>query len=217
MKRPDGHGYLIAIEGLGGTGKSTIARRLARVLGERGVDAVLTREPGGTRLGAELRQLLLGGKFNPAPMADTFLFEADRAQSYAEVIIPSLRASKVVICDRNLYGTIAYQGYGSGVDIGLIDAANRAATSGYYPDLVLVLDTDPDTAAARRKRQGQSDRFDERGMQFQERVRAGFLFAADRDHGKAHIIDSTPSLEEVADRVLALVWDSLPARLKPDA
>ena len=106
------------------------------------------------------RRLLLGEAYAIAPWTEAFLFEADRAQTYSAVIIPALDAGHVVVSDRNLYGTIAYQAFGRNLDVELVDMLNRTATQGHYPDLVLLFDAEPEITLARKPPQGDTDRFD---------------------------------------------------------
>ncbi len=198
-------GTLITFEGLGGSGKSTIIARLASCLAKLGAEVVTTREPGGTDLGTQLRSWLLEGKHLPVPWTEAFLFEADRAQTYAEVILPALAQGKVVISDRNLYGTIAYQAFGRGLDLDLVDRMSAAATSGRMPDLIFVLDIDPAVGLQRKHGQGAVDRFDDENLAYQHRVREGYLFAARRDADRAQVLDAG----QAADVTFAAVWQTV--------
>ena len=205
-------GALIAVEGIGGSGKSTLAAGVVRWLEGLSVPVIASREPGGTGLGVELRRLLLEGEFHPAPWAEAFLFEADRAQTYTEVIEPAISAGQVVVSDRNLYGTIAYQAYGSRLDLDTIDVLNRAATGGRYPDLIIVVDAPPEVSLARKRGSKQSDRFDELDLRFQAKVREGYLVAARRDGSRAHVLDGTASAEAVLDHAKSILRPFLSAR-----
>jgi dTMP kinase len=205
-------GMLIAVEGIGGSGKSTLAARLVEWLTNLNMPVTASREPGATPLGAELRRLLLEGNFSPVPWADAFLFEADRAQTYATVIAPALAAGNVVVSDRNLYGTIAYQAFGSRLDLGVVDVMNRVATGGRYPDLILVVDVEPALALARKTGSQQKDRFDERALDFQVAARNGYLFAAGRDADRAHVIDGARSADAVFKQAMAIVEPALTSR-----
>jgi dTMP kinase len=184
-------GMLIAVEGIGGSGKSTLAARLVEWLTNLNMPVTASREPGATPLGAELRRLLLEGNFSPVPWADAFLFEADRAQTYATVIAPALAAGNVVVSDRNLYGTIAYQAFGSRLDLG---------------------DVEPALALARKTGSQQKDRFDERALDFQVAARNGYLFAAGRDADRAHVIDGARSADAVFKQAMAIVEPALTSR-----
>ena len=209
-----GDGLLITIEGIGGSGKTTLARGLAGWLTSQGLAVTVTKEPGGTALGKHLRALLLEGDELPS-WSEAFLFEADRSLTYSEIIHPALERGDVVISDRNLYGTIAYQGFGAGLDVDLIDRMNAAATQGVYPDLVLVLDLPPEVAVERLSRGGIGDRFDKRAASFQTRVREGYLFAARRDASRARILDASQPVSSVSQAAARLVAVAL-KRQHPD-
>ncbi len=211
MDRQSAKGYLLAVEGIGGSGKSTLAADIVHWLQDLGVPVTASREPGATPLGLELRRVLLEGKFRPVPWADAFLFEADRAQTYAVVIEPAISSGRVVVSDRNLYGTIAYQAFGSGLDLDTIDVLNRVATGGRYPDLVIVVDAPPEIALARKRGSQQRDRFDELDLQFQAKAREGYLFAARRDSDRAHVLDGTAPAEVVLDNAKAIIAPLLQA------
>ena len=193
-------GRFIVLEGGEGVGKSTQAAALARSLG-----AVLTREPGGTALGEALRDLLLrsGG---PAPVAraETLLMLAARAQHVAEVIEPALARGDDVVCDRYSGSTLAYQGYGRGLDVGQLRDLDRWASGGRRLDLVILLDMPAERA--RQRRAGMAlDRIEGEGDEFLERVQAGFreLAAASPDRWK--VVDASGEVAQVAAAVRAAV------------
>lgn len=203
---------LITFEGLGGSGKSTLARSVSGWLTTLGLDVVSSHEPGATAIGAQLRALLLNVDAPPAALTTAFLFEADRAQTYAEVILPALAAGRVVVSDRNVYGTFAYQGRGQGIDQTLIDTMSLAAVQGHWPDLVFVLDADPRVTLPRKLGQDAVDRFDLEGLAFQERVRQGYLVAASRDTGRAHVLNAALGADEVLKAAQAVILRVLAAR-----
>lgn len=208
-------GLLITFEGLGGSGKSTLARSVAAWLTGLGADVVSSHEPGATALGVQLRELLLNRERPPMSLATAFLFEADRAQTYAEVILPAIHAGQVVVSDRNVYGTFAYQGEGQGIDRALIETMSRAAVQGHWPDLVFVLDADPKVTLPRKHGQDEVDRFDEEGLAFQERVRQGYLLAATRDAERAHVLDAALGAEEVLRMTQAVILRFFQQRGRP--
>ena len=175
-------GRLIALEGIDGCGKSTQARALAEALGAR-----LTFEPGATPVGARLRELLLAPDgAPPSPRAEALLMAADRAEHVARVLEPALAAGEWVVSDRYAGSTIAYQGYGQGLDPAALDELVRWATGGLAADLSILVDVSVDVAAARLAAQGRrgADRMERLGPDFAARVREGFLAqaAADPDH-----------------------------------
>jgi dTMP kinase len=188
------------LEGGEGVGKSTQAAVLARHLG-----AVLTREPGGTALGESLRNLLLGSS-GPAPVAraEALLMLAARAQHVTEVIEPALARGDDVVCDRYSGSTLAYQGYGRGLEVSELSRLDRWATGGRAPDLVILLDLP--VASARRRRAGTTpDRIEEEGDEFLERVQAGFRELAAAAPDQWRVVDASGDVAEVAAAVRAAV------------
>ena len=197
-----GRGVFITLEGGEGSGKSTLAHALAARLEERGHSVCLTREPGGTELGQAV-QKLLGSDRTPAPLAELMLFEADRAQHVSEVISPALVAGKVVISDRFADSTLAYQGYGRGLDRSLIQRMNDEATGGLQPDLTFLLDVPPEVGLARAG--AQLDVTGRESLEFHERVRRGFLSLAKEEPKRFIVIDATLPEGDVAALALAAV------------
>ncbi|MEZ5321454.1 MAG: dTMP kinase [Microthrixaceae bacterium] len=188
-------GRFVVFEGGEGCGKSTQAERLATRLG-----AVLTREPGGTPLGGRLRALLLDrATTGLAPKAEALLMAADRAQHVAGVIEPSLSAGRHVVCDRYLYSSVAYQGFGRGLGAGEIAALSRFAVGSVLPDIVILLDLDPRLAATRLH--GERDRFETEPPAFHDAVRSGFLAQAAEDPGRWVVLDASATVDEVTDAV----------------
>ena len=185
-------GIFITFEGPEGSGKSTHSKRLFGELRADSYPVVRTSEPGSTPLGARVREILLKkDRIKLCRYAELFLFEADRAQHVEEVIRPSLEAGKIVICDRFNTATFAYQGYGLGLDMGLIRKIDSAATSGIRPDLTLLLDVDVSTGLARAGKDRAADRMEKRGTNFHEKVRRGYLELAASSGGKIKIIKVT--------------------------
>ncbi|MEO8463195.1 MAG: dTMP kinase [Chloroflexota bacterium] len=201
-------GHFISIEGPDGSGKTLQARRLAAALEARGHDVILTREPGGTPLGDRLYELLMandGGTIDP--IADALLFNASRAQHVAMVIRPALEAGRVVISARYADSTLAYQGYGGGVDRDVLATIIEIATGGLMPDRTLLLDL-PAEAGLRRKDPEAHTRFEVAfDLDFHLRVRAGFLEMATQDPGRWRVIDADRDADEVFDSVLAVALE----------
>ena len=193
-------GRLVALEGIDGCGKST----QARILAER-LDAVSTFEPGATPLGAALRHLLLGRDGVPVAIrAEALMMAADRAQHVADVIAPALDAGRWVVTDRYSASTLAYQGFGRGLDLGELEALVGWATGGLRPDLTVLLDLPVSVAAARRSGAG-DDRMEAEGPAFQQRVADGFSALADEGRDAWLVVDAT----EPAESVAAVVWDAV--------
>ena len=189
----------IVFDGGDGTGKSTQARSLMDRLRRRGLDAVLTHEPGGTPLGESLRRLVKSGPPISA-VSELFLFEAARAQLVRTVILPALSAGRVVVADRYVASTVAYQVYGRELDRNLVDRLNSEATGGLMPDLTVVLDLPVDTALARIERQD-SDTFDQAPLDFHRRVQEGYRAQAQADPERWLVLDGTTSKRELSRQV----------------
>lgn len=198
-------GRFIVLEGGEGSGKSTQARLLSDELG-----AVLTREPGGTAIGERVRKVLLDGRLGRVdPRAELMLMLAARAQHVAECIRPTLERGDDVVCDRFSPSTLAYQGYGRGLDLAEIRAADELARAGLEPDVVVLLDVSPEIASARRSRE--LDRIEGEDDDFFARVRAGYLKLAQADPGRFAVVDGDGSIAEVHVRVRAAVRDRISA------
>jgi dTMP kinase len=197
----------ITFEGIEGSGKSTHVRHLAGRLRQAGRAVVETREPGGTPAGAAIRRLLLGAERVPlAPFTELLLYCADRTQHVVEVIRPGLAAGRVVLCDRFSDSTVAYQGYGRGLDLDAVRAVDARARDGVTPDLTVLLDCAVEVGLARaRGRAGGGDRFEAEETAFHERVRAGFLAFAAAEPGRFCVVDSAAPPEAVGARIVAEV------------
>jgi dTMP kinase len=197
-------GLFITLEGPDGSGKSTQAARLADALASRGARVTRTREPGGTAVGERIRAVVLTYRdASHAAVTDALLFSAARAQLVEEVIRPALAGGAVVVCDRYADSTLAYQGYGGGVDIDALRELQRLATGGLQPDLTLLLDLPVDAGLARRAHGPDAEvtRF-EAGVAFDrafhERVRAGYLQLAAREPARWQVVDADRDPDVVA-------------------
>ncbi len=202
-------GKLISFEGLDGAGKSTQMALLEKWLHEQGLTYVSTREPGGTALGIELRQLLLKRPdLAITPLAEAFLFQADRAQHFATVVLPALDAGKLVISDRCFDASIAYQGHARGVGIELVARLSLIATQGHIPDLTLLLDLDPAQVHSRTApggRRAEQTHFDKESQEFHREVREAFLVLARLYPERIKLLDASRPAHEVHAAIVELV------------
>lgn len=194
----------IAFEGAEGCGKSTQARRLAEQL-----DAVLTRETGGTAIGRRLREILHDVDVTDLDdHAETLIVAADRAQHVAEVVRPALAAGRHVVSDRSVYSSLAYQGYGRGLPVDEVRAVNEWALRDTWPDLVVLL-TVPATVAAERMSRRELDRFEQAGDEFHARVDAGFAEMAESDPDRWIVVDASGPVDTVARQIHDAVRDRI--------
>ena len=196
-------GRYIALEGGDACGKSTQATRLVRSLG-----AVATREPGGTRIGAAIRAIVLDPEnAELVDRAEALLYAADRAQHAAEVLRPALAADRHVVSDRSAWSSIVYQGYGREMGVDDVRRLSEWAVEGCWPDLVVLLDVDPATAAQRRS--GDRDRLERVDSAFSERVRAGYLDLAAADPERWVVVDASADEDSVAAAIRTAIADRL--------
>jgi dTMP kinase len=205
-------GRFITIEGPDGAGKSLMAARLAAGLRELGHDAILSREPGGTRLGEAIREILLTRDGPPIhPRADALLFNAARAQHVDEVIRPGLDAGRSVVVARYFDSTLAYQGYGRGVPLDDLRAVIAVAIAGLVPDVTILLDISPETGL-RRKQPDETTRFEAAyDLAFHRRVRDGFLELAAAEPRRFRVVDAERPADVVFADVLAHALEALGA------
>lgn len=201
----------ITFEGCEGAGKSTQARLLAEALEARGHRTLVTREPGGDPVAEEIRKILLDGTdHSVVERTEAFLYLAARAQHTERVIRPALEGGSIVICARYTDSTVAYQGYGSGLDVGLIHRMNAFATTGLVPTLTFLLDIDVETGL---RRQEHWNRIERKDIQYHQRVRQGFLQEARLNPGRIVVLDGSQDVETVHRKVLALVAERLSTTL----
>jgi dTMP kinase len=190
----------LALEGVDGSGKSTVGAALVTALGDRGIEAILVREPGGTALGEAVRGLLLDSD-ELDDWAEVFLFAAQRAELAREVIAPALRAGTWVVSDRTYYSSIAYQGRARGLGEDEVRHINETGLDGVLPDHVFVLDVEPELALSR---QHHPDRIGREGVEFQAAVRSSYRDLA-RSEDKVTLLDGRLSVAEMVSRVLEIV------------
>ncbi len=187
-------GLLISLEGIDGCGKTTQAGILQCNLKESAIPYVPIREPGGTAVGEDIRQVLLHNHDSLSLQAELLLYMAARSELTEQVIRPALLAGKVVVCDRFIDSTVAYQGYGGGADLELIHLLNQKATGGVSPDLTILLDLSVEEAAGRRG--AAADRMEKKNFHYHRRVRHGYLEIAQREPQRVVVVDAA------ADRML---------------
>ncbi len=193
-------GKFIVIEGIEGSGKSTLNRRLKESLEKAGYNILLTREPGGTKIGQDIRTLLLSDREEFSSMdfkTELLLFFADRAQHIEEIILPALDDGQLVLCDRYFYSTLAYQHFGRGLERGMIDTLIQLVVGTTIPDLVILVDLDPTTALTRAKSRSSLDRIEKEDISFHTKIRDGFLKLAKEDADRFLILDGTLKEEEL--------------------
>lgn len=200
-------GKLIVFEGIDGSGKTTQMQILGKKLEGQGYPVVYTREPGGTRVGELVRSILLDPLYSEMePKTEALLYAAARAQHVAQLLQPALAAGKIILCDRFLASSLAYQGFGRGLPLEFIEHVNNLATGGLKPDLVLLFDLLPCLCLQRVNGQrGGSDRLERETLDFHRRVREGYLVLARREPACYRVIDGQQTVEQVHETVWKLV------------
>ncbi|MGM0414582.1 MAG: dTMP kinase [Bacillota bacterium] len=205
-------GLFITLEGLEGSGKTTQQKYIVNELRDRGLDVLLTREPGATRLGKKIRQLLLDPDWSEmTPRAEILLFAADRAQHVEEVVRPALNEGKIVISDRYFDSNLAYQGYGRGLDIEIVRKINLWAVDYLKPDLTFFLDLPVEIGLARARAQTVDklgDRLEREELNFYKQIRAGYLKLA-QESERFRVIDATRSIENVKLDILQIIEEMI--------
>ena len=197
-------GLFITVEGIDGCGKSTQARLIAAALEAAGHDVLRLREPGGVKISEQIRAILLDpANAEMGDACELLLYEAARAQLVHQVIRPALAAGKTVVCDRFYDSTTAYQAFADGLDRNMVSQANELAVDGCRPDLTLVFDLPVEDALRRRSGREAEDRLELKGLEFQERVAAGFRAVAADEPGRVKLIDAGESIAEVFSGVAA--------------
>ncbi len=196
-------GLFITFEGADGCGKTTQIKLLDEYLRKNNYNTLLTREPGSRGLGEKLREILLNYDGEVSSNCESFLFLADRSQHMDCIIKPAIAQGKIVLCDRHTDSTVAYQGYGRGLDIEQINYLNNIATGGLKPDLTIVFDIDIKTSMARVGKE--KDRMESAGVEFFNRVRNGYLEIAKREPQRVKVINSSDTIENIHRQVLEFV------------
>lgn len=199
-------GTFITFEGCEGAGKSTQIRLLSQYLAEQGKECVVTREPGGSAISEAIRAVILDGK-NTAMTdeCEALLYAAARAQHLSDTVLPALEVGKTVLCDRYLFSSFAYQGYGRGLDMGFLRAVNSFALQGHMPDITLFLDIPPRSAFERKHGADQNDRIEQAGEAFHARVYQGYLRLAEEYPGQIVRVDCSGTKFETNEKIRALL------------
>lgn len=192
---------LITVEGIEGVGKSTQVKLLENYFLEKKVSFISTREPGGTKICEKIRNILLHDEMHP--LTEILLYEAARAEHFTNIIEPALKNKKVVLCDRFIDASVAYQGYGRGINVELIENLNSIATKNTKPDLTFILDMDIDNASKRLEQRGSTpDRFEKLNKDFYEKVRKGYLDIASKEPNRVKIINSLQEIQKVHNDIV---------------
>ena len=203
-------GLFISLEGIEGTGKTTQASLVNEFLHQQGYDSIITEEPGGTFIGSRIRDILLSVQHTEMdPVTELLLYFADRAQHIRELIQPALEARKIVITDRFTDSTLAYQGYGRGIDIDFIIEIDRISTSCMRPDITLLLDLDAEEGLRRNKRINKEDRLELEDVAFHKKVRAGYLELATREPDRIKLIEATEDIGNIQRKIQKIITDLL--------
>ncbi len=199
-------GTFITFEGCEGAGKSTQIRLLSQYLAELGKECVVTREPGGSAISEAIRTVILDGK-NTAMTdeCEALLYAAARAQHLSDTVLPALEAGKTVLCDRYIFSSFAYQGYGRGLDMDFLRAVNSFALQGHMPDITLFLDIPPRSAFERKHGADQNDRIEQAGEAFHARVYQGYLRLAEEYPGQIVRVDCSGTKFETNEKIRALL------------
>lgn len=189
-------GHFITLEGPDGAGKTTQLRIVAQELTAKNYQHIITRDPGGTPVGKQIRRILLNSQYALSTTTELLLYQADRAQNVAEVIRPALEQGLLVFCDRYIDSTVAYQGYGRGLCLKTIAMLNEISTGGLKPDLTLLFDLESE-AGLSRLHPGSHDRLEREALEFHQRVREGYLALAKSEPERFCIIDASASFTSV--------------------
>lgn len=193
-------GLFITFEGIDGCGKTTQIELLKNSLEKQGENVLLTREPGAKGLGEKLREILLNYEGDVSSNCESFLFLADRAQHIDTIIKPAIDKGVIVICDRHTDSTVAYQGYGRGLDLKQIHYLNNIATNGIKPDLTFILDIDVETSLERIGKA--RDRMESAGIEFFDRVRKGYIEISRQEPERAKLINGKDSIENIHSQII---------------
>ncbi|MBI2092550.1 MAG: dTMP kinase [Deltaproteobacteria bacterium] len=203
-------GKFITFEGIEGCGKTTQIKLLDEYLRKKGFETVLSREPGGTKIGDKIRAILLDPEHKEmTPLAELFLYEASRAQHVNELINPAVESGKVILCDRFADSSAAYQSAARLLPKDLVDELNNIAIAGIKPDLTVILDINPEEGLKRAHVRGKPDRFEQEKMDFHERVRNGYLALAKKEPKRFIVINGRKTVEEIHKEIISCISSAI--------
>ena len=208
-------GFLISLEGPEGAGKTSVLEALIPILEDRGVEVLTTREPGGVLIGEKIREVILDPSHTEMdPKTELLLYIASRRQHLVEKVLPALAAGKLVIMDRFIDSSVAYQGFGRGLDIDAIDWLNEFATDGLKPDLTLYFDIEVEEGLARiaANSNREVNRLDMEGLDLHRKVRQGYLSLIEREGNRIEKIDASLPLDQVIENTQQLLFDRMGLR-----
>lgn len=206
-------GIFIALEGPDGSGKSTMLKEITNHLMKKNIDLIVTREPGGTKIGEDIRNILLDEKNkNMLPQTEALLYAASRGQHVNEKILPAIESGKVVLCDRFILSSLAYQGVGRNLGIEEVRFINDFAIKGIRPDLTLFFHVDPATTLSRKTQKKGGDRLEREGVEFHKKVYDGYMELLKMYSGKLDMIDATKSKKEVLKQSIYSIESFLKGR-----
>lgn len=208
-------GFLVSLEGPEGAGKTSVLEALIPVLENRGVEVLTTREPGGVLIGEKIREVILDPSHTEMdPKTELLLYIASRRQHLVEKVLPALAAGKLVIMDRFIDSSVAYQGFGRGLDIDAIDWLNQFATDGLKPDLTLYFDIEVEEGLARiaANSNREVNRLDMEGLDLHRKVRQGYLSLIEREGNRIEKIDASLPLDQVIENTQQLLFDRMGLR-----
>tara|TARA_B100000927_G_scaffold55783_1_gene42723 strand:- start:2621 stop:3253 length:633 start_codon:yes stop_codon:yes gene_type:complete len=202
---------LITFEGGEGSGKTTQSQILYNALKEKGFDVTKTREPGGTKFAEIIREILVQGESNKINnISELFLFAAARADHVQKVIKESLKDNKIVICDRFIDSTLAYQGYAGRLDLDLVEEVNKISIGEIYPDLTFILDIDPTQGIERALGENNKEtRFEEKDIIYHEKIRDGYMKIARNNPNRCVVINGTNDIERISKKILELTLNKI--------
>lgn len=204
-------GYFISFEGIEGSGKTTISRLIADMLMMDGYEVLSTYEPGGTLIGNKIRDILLTTEHkNMSHCAELLLYNAARAQHLHEKILPALKTGKIIISDRFVDSTIAYQGYGRGIDLTLILSIDKIVTGGLKPHLTILLDLDVELGLMRNRGINKIDRLELEEIEFHKRVREGYHLIAEQEPERLKVVNASVTIDQVLQAVSEIIRKNLP-------